>query len=105
MLWKRQLEQIANILPEISPSPWRVFCDPFGDKIDILDVTDNVVLAIPVDLDNMEERGRIWKILDLFCLFRNNSELWFEEMKKAKISDIVLPKKKENLPIHKRKRK
>ena len=98
MLWKRQLEQIAATLPNMPELPWRAFCETPGDKISILDAKDEVILAIPVSLDNMEERLFTWKMLELYCLMRNNCELWFEEMKTAGISDIVLPKKKKRPP-------
>jgi hypothetical protein len=92
MLWKRQLEQIAAILTEMPELPWRVFCEVSGDKISILDAKGDIILAVPTSLDNMEERLFTWKMLELYCLLRNECDLWFEEMKKAGISDIVLKK-------------
>ena len=94
MLWKRSLEQIAQALHDINKAPWRVFCEGYGDHIKILDADENTVLSIPADTEDMPKRLYIWHLLELYCLLRNNSELWFDEMKKCGISDIVLPKKK-----------
>ena len=97
MLWKRQLEEIALKLTEIPPAPWRVSTNGFNQRV----VQDaNGVTLISMDGGELSdpEYIRQWHFIEMYVLLRNNCELWFDEMKKAGISDIVLPKKKKRPP-------
>ena len=98
MLWKRQLEEIALKLTEIPPAPWTVSTNGFNQRV----VQDaNGVTLISMDDGELSdpEYIRQWHFIEMYVLLRNTCELWFEEMKKAGISDIVLPKKKVQPPV------
>ena len=90
MLWKRNLEEIAQKLVDMPPAPWRLQIDPSIDE-DYIQVTD----ANGEELFFVENTLEQYHLLNMICMLRNNCELWFDEMKSAGISDIVLPKKKQ----------
>jgi hypothetical protein len=93
MLWKRNIEQIAATVPTFPPAPWSVKIDDFDQHIIVgADGTPVITTRRP---GNDAKAQEMWMILTTLCLIRNNCEMWFEEMLKAGISDIVLPKKKQ----------
>jgi hypothetical protein len=86
MIWKRNLEEIAGKLVDMPPAPWRLHID---DYICVTDADGNELFFV----ENTIEQ---YHLLNTICMLRNNCELWFDEMKSAGISDIVLPKKKQS---------
>jgi hypothetical protein len=87
----------------VPPAPWVVCTDSKNCRV-VRDANGNDIIKLePVDgevnPDNFAQSLGQWKLLEIYVLLRNNCGQWFDEMKVAGISDIVLPKKKIKPPI------
>jgi hypothetical protein len=80
--------------------PLRLITNIDNERI-ILDNKNNILISFKTDDVPETEWIRQWNFLDILVALYNNSELWFQEMKAAGISDIVLPKppKKDKAPF------
>ena len=95
MLWKRFLEEIAQKLAEMPPSPWRLSTNASNQRV-VLDANDNTILIFDAVVGDISLEQ--WRFIEMFVQLRNNCETWFDEMKMAGMSDIVLPKKPKRPP-------